>query len=63
MKEIIHPVYGKCLELTDPRDIAFSGMAQRALVGDTILPSGTKTPPETHIIRGKYLVPTKETVH
>ncbi len=57
MKQIQHPQYGQCYELTKPNDIAFSGMAQAALVNETILPSGTKTPSENLWIREKYLVP------
>jgi hypothetical protein len=56
MKQIQHPQYGQCYELTEPSDIAFSGMAQAALVNATVLPSGTKTPSENLWIREKYLV-------
>ena len=56
MKQIRHPVYGDCYELTHPRDIAFSAIAQEALVGNTIMPSGAKTPPHTLVIREHYLV-------
>jgi hypothetical protein len=57
MKEINHPQYGKCHELTDPQDIAFASIAQEALVNKTVLPSGIETPPEDLLIREKYLIP------
>lgn len=57
MKQIQHPQFGKCYELTNPQDVVFSEMAQGALVNQTALPSGTKTPAENLWIREKYLVP------
>jgi hypothetical protein len=56
MKKISHSSFGECWEITVPNDLAFCRVAQRALVNDTILPSGTKTPAENLWIRGRYLV-------
>lgn len=56
MKKIQHPKYGDCYEMTEPNDVAFSKMAQGALLNETVLPSGTKTPAENLWFRGKYLV-------
>jgi hypothetical protein len=60
MKEIQHAQYGQCYELTEPQDIAFANIAQGARVNNTTLPSGTKTPEENLLIRGKYLVSAAE---
>jgi hypothetical protein len=56
MQKVDHPKYGSCYELTEQQDIGFSQIAQGATVNETILPSGTKTPAETLVIREKYLV-------
>lgn len=56
MKEINHPKYGKCYEMTKQSDIQFCDIAQGALVSATTFPSGTKTPLENLWIREKYLV-------
>jgi hypothetical protein len=56
MKEVDHPVHGRCYELTEERDIAFAEIAQEASVNLTILPSGTTTPAERLLIREHYLV-------
>lgn len=56
MKEVDHPKYGKCIELTHRQDIAFSSIAQNALVNETVLPSGNKTPARDMKIVEKYLV-------
>lgn len=56
MELIRHPQYGQCHELTKPQDIAFSEMAQGALVNRTVLPSGTRTPSKNLWVREKYLV-------
>lgn len=49
------------IELTDPKDTAFAAIAQGALVNDTVLPSGYRTPKRDLVISGTTLVePTAE---
>lgn len=44
------------ITLTDSRDIQFSKIAQGAVVNETILPSGFKTPAHDLVIEGEKLV-------
>jgi hypothetical protein len=56
MKEIDHPKYGKCLELTDEVDVAFSKVVQGSIFTNRVLPSGEKTPDHKVKVVDKYLV-------
>ncbi len=49
------------IELADPKDTAFAGIAQGALVNNTVLPSGYRTPKRDLVVSGTTLVePTEE---
>jgi len=43
------------IEIEDPRDLALLRMAQGALMNDTVLPSGYRTPPHDMIVVGTGL--------
>lgn len=44
------------IEIEDPRDQALLRVAQKALMNDTVLPSGYRTPPRDMIVDGMALV-------